>query len=58
MSDSFITVVLVLVAAVLIFVVPVAAVSARNDEKAEQNVQVAVTSFVDSIRETRNNNIR
>lgn len=58
MSDSFITVVLVLVAAVLIFVVPVAAVSARNDETAEQNVQVAVTSFVDSIRETRNNNIR
>ncbi len=58
MSDSFITVVLVLVAAVLIFVVPVVAVSARNDEKAEQNVQVAVTSFVDSIRETRNNNIR
>lgn len=55
MSDSFITVVLILIASVLIFIVPVAAVSARNDKTATQNVQVAVTSFADSIREKRNN---
>ena len=40
------------------FVVPVAAVSARNDRTATQDVQVAVTNFTDSIRETRNNKIR
>lgn len=55
MSDSFITVVLILIASILMFVVPIAAVSARNDKTATQNVQVAVTNFVDSIRETRNN---
>ncbi len=55
MSDSFITVILILIASVLMFVVPMAAVSARNDKTATQNVQVAVTSFADSIRETRNN---
>lgn len=55
MSDSFITVVLILIASVLIFVVPVVAVSARNDKTATQDVQVAVTNFTDSIRETRNN---
>ncbi len=58
MSDSFITVVLILIASVLMFVVPVVAVSSRNDKTATQNVQVAVTSFVDSIRETRNNKAR
>lgn len=58
MSDSFITVVLILVAAMLIFIVPVSAVSARNDKTATQNVQVAVTNFADSIRETRNNKTR
>lgn len=58
MSDSFITVVLILIASVLMFVVPVAAVSARNDRTAIQDVQVAVTNFTDSIRETRNNKIR
>ena len=55
MSDSFITVILILIASVLMFVVPMAAVSARNDKTATQNVQVAVTSFADSITETRNN---
>lgn len=58
MGDSFITIVLILIAATLIFVVPVVAVSARNDVTAEQTVQTAVTNFVDTVRETRNNKAR
>lgn len=54
MSDSFITIVLILISAVLIFVVPVVAVSARNDINSTQEIQVAVTNFADEIRETRN----
>lgn len=54
MSDSFITVVLILIAAVLLFMVPVMAVSARNDITSTQTVQTAVTTFVDNVRETRN----
>lgn len=53
MSDSFITVVLILITAVLIFMVPIVTVSARNDITSTQTVQAAVTSFVDNIRETR-----
>lgn len=53
MSDSFITIVLILITAILIFLVPVMAVAARNDKTATQTVQVAVTEFVDSIRKTR-----
>lgn len=52
MGDSFITVVLILITAVLLFVVPISAVSARNDRTSEQTVQTAVTNFVDAIRET------
>ena len=58
MGDSFITVVLILITAVLIFVVPVVAVSARNDITSEQTVQTAVTNFVDTVRETRNGKTR
>ena len=58
MSDSFITVVLILIASTLIFVTPIATVSARNDRTSSQTVQTAVTSFVDNIRQTRNNKKR
>ena len=58
MSDSFITVVIILIAAVLIFVTPIVSISARNDRTATQNVQSAVTTFVDNVRETRNDKER
>lgn len=58
MSDSFVTIMLILIASILIFIVPVASVSARNDITATQTVQSAVTKLVDSIRETRNDKKR
>lgn len=54
MSDSFMTVVLILITSVVLFVVPLATVSARSDISARQTVQAAVTEFVDTVRETRN----
>ncbi len=53
MSDSFITIMIILVAAVLMFVAPIVSISARNDRTATQSIQSSVTEFVDSIRETR-----
>lgn len=53
MADSFITVMLILITAVLLFVVPVMAVAARNDTTTTQDIQVAVTKFVDNTRATR-----
>lgn len=58
MGDSLTVIVLILITAILIFIVPVAAVSARNDITAEQNIQVAIANFVDNVRETRNSKRR
>ena len=54
MSDSFITIMIILIAAVLIFMVPVIAVSHRHDVTATQSVQTAVTEFVDKARTNGN----
>lgn len=50
MSDSFITIVLVLITSILVFMVPVVSVAHRNDITATNTVQTAVTEFVDKIR--------
>ena len=52
MSDSFITIVVVLIAAVLIFGVPMISIAHRNDILATQEVQAAITEFIDEIRTT------
>lgn len=51
MSDSFVTVVIILIAAVLMFMVPMISVAHRKDVVANQTVQSAITEFVDTARE-------
>lgn len=52
MSDTFITIFIILTAAVLILMVPVVVMAKRNDITANQAVQAAVTEFVDKARTT------
>lgn len=52
MSDSFVTIILILIAAVMLFMVPMIAVSHRKDVVSTQTVQVAINEFVDSTRKT------
>ena len=54
-DNSLLTIVLIVITAGLIFFVPIMSVSARNDRTANQMTQEAVTTFVDTVRETRNN---
>ena len=58
MSDSFITVVIILIASILMFVSPLVAVAAKNDRTSTQSVQTAVTDFVNNVRQTRNDKER
>ena len=52
MSDSFVTIILILIASVMIFMVPMIAVSHRKDVVSTQTVQAAINEFVDSTRKT------
>ena len=52
MSDSFMTMMIVLIAAVLIFIAPMVAIGHRNDVIATQQVQTAIIEFIDKIRTT------
>lgn len=52
MSDSLITVVVIVVAAVLIFVVPLITMADRIDTTSQSQVEALVSDFVDEIRST------
>ncbi len=51
-SNAFITVIIIVIAGVLIFVVPIMSIAARNDITSSQTVQSAITKFVDHVAET------
>ena len=50
MGDSLITVVVIVLAAVLMFVFPLLTVSENSDSTAQLSVQNATTEFVENIR--------
>lgn len=52
MGDSLITIVAIFLAAILMFVFPLMAMSERTDDVAQLAVQTATTDFVDNIRTT------
>lgn len=52
MSDSFMTIMIILIASILVFMVPMVTAAKRNDVKATQEVQATVTEFVDKVRVT------
>lgn len=52
MGDSFITIIAIFLAAVLMFVFPLMAMSERTDDISELAVQTATTDFVDNVRTT------
>lgn len=52
MGDSLITIVAIFLAAVLMFVFPLMAMSERTDDVSELAIQTATTEFVDKVRTT------
>lgn len=52
MGDSLITVVAIFLAAILMFVFPLMAMSERTDDVSQLAVQTATTDFVDNVRTT------
>ena len=50
MSDTLITVVAILLAAILMFIFPLLSVSERSDDISQLSVRTAVTEFVDDSR--------
>ncbi len=52
MSDTFITIIAIFLAAILMFVFPLMTLADRNDDVTQLNVQTATTEFVDEIRRT------
>lgn len=52
MSDTFITVIAIGLAAVLMFVFPLMTIADRTDDVAQLTVETATTEFVDKIRST------
>ena len=52
MGDSTITIIAIFLAAVLMFAFPLMAMSDRNDDVSQINIQVLTTEFVDNIRTT------
>lgn len=52
MGDSLITIVAIFLAAILMFVFPLMAMSERTDDVSELAVQTATTEFVDKVRTT------
>lgn len=52
MGDSLITIVVIILAAILLFVFPMITLADRNDDVSQIAVQTATVDFVDSMRET------
>ena len=52
MSDTFITIIAIFLAAILMFVFPLMTLADRNDDVTQLTVQTATTEFVDDIRRT------
>lgn len=52
MSDAFITIIAIFLAAILMFVFPLLSVSERNDDVSQLAVQTSVVEFVDNVRST------
>ena len=52
MGDSLITIVGILLAAILMFIFPMMAISERNDDVSQLSVQTAVAEFVNNARTT------
>ena len=52
MGDTLITVIAIFLAAILMFVFPLMALSERTDDMAQLSVQTATTEFVDDVRTT------
>ena len=52
MSDTFITIIAIFLAAILMFIVPLMTWADRNDDVTQLTVQTATTEFVDEIRRT------
>ena len=52
MSDSFITIIAIFLAAILMFIFPLMSMADRTDDIAMSSVQTATTEFVDRVRTT------
>ena len=52
MSDTLITIVAILLAAILMFIFPMMSVAERSDDVSQLSVQTAVNEFVDNSRTT------
>lgn len=52
MSDTFITIIAIFLAAILMFIFPLMTLADRNDDVTQLTVQTATTEFVDEIRRT------
>ena len=54
MGDSLVTIIAIFLAAILMFVFPLMALSERTDDISQLAVQTATTEFVDNVRTTGN----
>ena len=52
MGDTTITIIAIFLAAILMFVFPLMAMSDRTDDISQLSVQTATTEFVDNVRTT------
>lgn len=52
MGDSFITIIAIFLAAILMFIFPLMSISERSDDVSQLSVQTATTDFVDKVRTT------
>ena len=52
MSDTFITIIAIFLAAILMFIFPLMTLADRNDDITELAVQTLTTEFIDEIRKT------
>ena len=52
MGDSLITVIVIILAAVLLFIFPLMTMSDRTDDISQLTVETATTEFVDDVRTT------
>lgn len=52
MGDSLVTIIAIFLAAILMFVFPLMAVSERTDDVSQLSVQTSTTDFVDNVRST------
>ena len=52
MGDSFVTIIAIFLAAILMFIFPLMSISERTDDVSQLSVQTATTEFVDKVRTT------